>query len=676
MKTLADFQARLDELRGRGDCEEWIDAFNELADSLLFSGDAGTILPLAEDALEMARRLGYAAGEACTLFHLGTANWLVTRLETALSTLLEAEAVFRELGDESGLAKTRGIVAAVYRSLGDLDQAFLIGLPPVEYFQTVGDDVWEARARLSLGMTCHELGDYDGALRHRERALELREDSGEQWILGRAMSGIGAAHGARGDYREALRWHLRALKTGEAAGARMGEARALHEIAGCHEQMGDRKKAREFYERALRIREEIDQREAQCTTLIALGRLCAADNPEEALGFLDRAVSLAQEVGAKPRIYQAHLALSEVHEERGDHEAALEHHQAYHRVHAEVEDRAAKLRVKNLRTVFDAEKREREAEIARLKESLEEGGSLGSYRLTRKLGSGAMGDVWEGQHRLLARPAAIKVIRTKTLEGPAYERLVQRFRREAEATASLRSPHTVQLYDFGESDGGTFHYVMELLEGMDVRQMVERFGPLPPARVVYLLRQACRSLAEAHDAGLVHRDIKPANLFVCRLGGEHDFLKVVDFGIVKTDGGEDEMHLTEAGTLPGTPAFVAPEMVTAEAVDGRSDLYSLGCTAFWMLAGMPVFSAKTPTAMLMEHVRTEPPPVSQLAEQRVPKELEALVAGCLAKDPRKRPESAGALEERLRELECCADWDEVRAKEWWERNAAPGTEVN
>jgi tetratricopeptide (TPR) repeat protein len=675
LRKLAEFQQRVDALAGGGDSAEWVDAVNDLADVALFAGDAAAMLDKSEEAVAMSRRLRYARGEAQSLFHVGAANWLITRLEPALSTLMEAEAVFRELGDESGLARTRAIMAAVYRSLGDLDQAFLLGLPPVEHFQAVGDDVWEARARLSLGMTCHELGDYDGALKHRERALELRENSGEQWIVGRAMSGIGAAHGARGDHREALRWHLRALKTSEAAGARMGVARALHEIAACHEEMGDRRKAREHYERALEIRREIDQREAQCTTLIALGRLCARDDPDEALGFLERALEMAQEAGAKPRVYQAHLALSEVHESRGDHEAALEHHQAYHRVHCEVEERAAKQRVKNLRTVFDAEKREREAEIARLKESLEEGGSLGRYRLTRKLGSGAMGDVWEGQHRLLARPAAIKVIRTKTREGPAYQRLLQRFHREAEATARLRSPHTVQLYDFGESDGGTFHYVMELLEGMDVRQMVERFGPLPPGRVVYLLRQACRSLAEAHDAGLVHRDIKPANLFVCRLGGQHDFLKVVDFGIVKTEAGEDDVNLTEAGTLPGTPAFVAPEMVLGETADGRADLYSLGCTAFWMLAGMPVFSAKTPTAMLMEHVRTEPPPVSQLAEQRVPKELEALVAGCLAKDPARRPESAAVLGERLRGLECAKEWDEVRAREWWERNLGQGLET-
>ena len=150
--------------------------------------------------------------------------------------------------------------------------------------------------------------------------------------------------------------------------------------------------------------------------------------------------------------------------------------------------------------------------------------------------------------------------------------------------------------------------------------MVERFGPLPPERLVFLLRQACRSLAEAHENGLVHRDIKPANLFVAVLGGEYDFLKVLDFGMVKTGPEDQDVQLTAGGSLVGTPAFVAPEWVTGEGpTDGRADLYSLGCTAFWILTGMPVFQAKTPAAMLLAHVNSEPPPVSRFSEQRIPR---------------------------------------------------------
>jgi serine/threonine-protein kinase len=354
-----------------------------------------------------------------------------------------------------------------------------------------------------------------------------------------------------------------------------------------------------------------------------------------------------------------------VYEARGEQAKALEHHKAYHDVNNEVARVTSGMRLKTLRTVFEAEKREREAEIARLKESIEEGTSLGSYRLIEQLGAGGMGEVWRGEHRLLARPAAIKLIRARA-DAPGYDQLVQRFRREAEVTSSLRSPHTVELYDFGISEGGTFYYVMELLDGLDVRQMVERFGPMPPERLVFLLRQACRSLAEAHAKGLVHRDIKPANLFVAALGGEYDFVKVLDFGVVKTAPETDDVHLTAADNIVGTPAFVAPEWVTGEGPrDGRADIYSLGCTAFWMLSGVPVFQAKTPAGLLIEHVRSEPPSLSRLSEQRIPEGLEAVIRQCLAKHPDARPSSAMELSERLGEIDCDEVWDEARTRDWW-----------
>ena len=194
-------------------------------------------------------------------------------------------------------------------------------------------------------------------------------------------------------------------------------------------------------------------------------------------------------------------------------------------------------------------------------ELLDERLSVGSYRLIEPLGSGGMGEVWRARHRLLARPAAIKLIRHDSQTGVAREELVRRFQREAQVTSALRSPHTVQLYDFGVDDSGGFYYVMELLEGMDMQTMVKRFGPQPAERVVMLLRQACRSLAEAHEHGLVHRDIKPANLFVTRLGYEYDYLKVLDFGIVKDQlSGYEVTMLSTQGLLPGTPAFMAPEL--------------------------------------------------------------------------------------------------------------------
>ena len=656
-------RARLEQLSG--DSIERVDALDDLSEAH-HAIEPPALFRLSDEAIAMARRLGYARGEAYGLLYLGMAHWLVARLELALATLLEADTTFRELDDASGRAKVRVVVGAVYRSLGDYDQAFLEGLDPVEYFTSQADSAWEALARLSLAMTSHELGDFEGARRQYEKVLELSEGTDEQWIVGRALSGIGAAHDATSNPREALRYHLRALKTSETARYKMGEARALHDLGQSYERLGDRQKAIDFHSKSLRLREEIDQQEARCTSLIALGRLWLEEDMEKALAFLHRALKAAEDVDTKPRVYQAHLALSHAYERRGESAKALEHYKAYHDIHSEAAKATSGMRVKNLRTVFDAEKKEREAEVARLKASLEDGTVLGSYRLVECLGAGGMSEVWRGEHRLLARPAAIKVIKAQAVGGPDHEELVQRLRREAEVTSSLRSPHTVQLFDYGVSDGGTFHYVMELLDGMDARQMVERFGPLPPERLVFLLRQVCRSLAEAHENGLVHRDIKPANLFVAMLGGEYDYLKVLDFGIVKTGPEDTDVQLTVAGGLVGTPAFVAPEWVTGDGpTDGRADLYSLGCTAFWLLTGMPVFQAKTPAAMLMAHVNSEPPPVSQCTELRIPRALEEIIRQCLEKRPEARPASAMELWERLAEIDCDATWDGDRAREWW-----------
>jgi transcriptional regulator with AAA-type ATPase domain len=294
--------------------------------------------------------------------------------------------------------------------------------------------------------------------------------------------------------------------------------------------------------------------------------------------------------------------------------------------------------------------------------------SVGSYRLIEPLGSGGMGEVWRARHRLLARPAAIKLIRHDSQVGVAREELVRRFQREAQVTSALRSPHTVQLYDFGVDDSGGFYYVMELLEGVDLQTMVKRFGPQPAERVVMLLRQACRSLAEAHEHGLVHRDIKPANLFVTRLGFEYDYLKVLDFGIVKDQlSGYEVTMLSSQGLLPGTPAFMAPELVTEGTIDGRADLYSLACVAYWALTGQLVFQANSPLTMLMQHANTTPVPPSQVSELPIPKQLEAVIMTCLEKEPAKRLSSALELDARLAEVPDKDPWTNDRAKAWWEQ---------
>jgi len=302
-------------------------------------------------------------------------------------------------------------------------------------------------------------------------------------------------------------------------------------------------------------------------------------------------------------------------------------------------------------------------------ELLDEKLAVGSYRLVSLLGSGGMGEVWLARHRLLARPAAVKLIRPDAQLGAAHDQLVRRFQREAQVTAGLRSPHTVQLYDFGVNDGGSFYYVMEFLEGLDLHQIVSRFGPQPTERVITFLRQACRSLAEAHEHGLVHRDIKPANLFVTRLGPEYDYLKVLDFGIVKNQPGQDATMLSAQGILQGTPAFMAPELVFGESrVDGRADLYSLACSAYWLLTGQLLFPASTPAEMLLHHVRTSPVPPSQVSELPVARELEAILMMCLEKDPAKRPLSALDLDSQLARVPC-EPWMQDRARAWWETHA-------
>lgn len=291
------------------------------------------------------------------------------------------------------------------------------------------------------------------------------------------------------------------------------------------------------------------------------------------------------------------------------------------------------------------------------------------YRLVRRIGEGGMGEVWIARHELLARPAAVKLIRPEGAGSiDESSNAWKRFHREARATSRLRSPHTVELYEFGIAEGGALFFVMELLTGIDLSSMVARFGPLPPARVIFLIRQALRSLAEAHAEGLVHRDVKPSNLIACRLGVEYDYLKVVDFGIVKALSGEDA-EITGAGTPTGTPAFMAPELATGEGpVDGRTDLYSLAATAWTLLTGRLVFGGGSPIRQMMSHIQTPPRPPSEVREG-IPPELDAILLRCLAKDPDQRPPDALTLWRELGTVPLTDCWGPCTAERWWAENA-------
>ncbi len=311
---------------------------------------------------------------------------------------------------------------------------------------------------------------------------------------------------------------------------------------------------------------------------------------------------------------------------------------------------------------------------------------LGSYRLVARLGAGGMGEVWRAEHRLLARQAAIKLIRAEVMQNPeSAPEVRERFRREAQVLASMKSRHTIAIYDYGVTEAGVFYYVMELLDGLDLESLVVRFGPLPPARVISLLAQACASLAEAHDANLFHRDIKPPNLFACRAADEVDICKLLDFGIVQmfdeakivtrpTKPIVETPKLTQLGAMLGTPGFMAPEQILGMQLDGRADIYALGCVAWWLLSGTEVFARDVGEAKLLHrHIYEEVPPLASVMPGWFPPKLEAIVRACLAKDANDRPANARMLGAMLREVEIPLEyaWTNARAMAWWRDYRAP-----
>ncbi len=299
--------------------------------------------------------------------------------------------------------------------------------------------------------------------------------------------------------------------------------------------------------------------------------------------------------------------------------------------------------------------------------------TIGSYELLSKLGEGGMGEVWKAKHLLLARLAAVKLILPERLQGAMEERgtVLERFKREAQVTAGLRSPHTVELFDFGVSGDGTFYYAMELLEGMTVEHFVYQFGPVEPRRVVDWLQQICHSLGEAHAQALIHRDIKPANLFLCRYGRDVDFMKVLDFGLTKRTVAMTRPELTSPGMVTGTPGYMAPEQVFGLEVGPPTDLYALGCVGYFLLAGAKLFDAESAGELMRQQVQLPPPPLSARAAQAVPARLEALIMSCLAKDPDDRPRDADAMSAELAKCVDGAPWSPAEAQGWWEKNLKP-----
>lgn len=303
--------------------------------------------------------------------------------------------------------------------------------------------------------------------------------------------------------------------------------------------------------------------------------------------------------------------------------------------------------------------------IYRLGSEVKAAREYGGYQLVSRLGSGGMGEVWKARHHLIGRQAAVKLIRPDLFQTQSGDVLaaLRRFEREASATAALHSPHTVSLYNYGMSEDGLLYYVMELLEGLDLETLVNRHGPVPAGRAIHILIQACDSLAEAHQAGLIHRDIKPGNLFLCPTGTSGDFTKVLDFGLVQSTDPAGSMLSTQA--VAGTPAYMSPEVLSGTAADERTDIYSLGCVAYWLLSGRQVFEAGSTPLIAHAHLTQAPQSLSAHASRPIPPALETAVFACLEKDPERRPASARDLAARLRACQAEAPWTPSDAERWW-----------
>ncbi|MCC6272953.1 MAG: serine/threonine protein kinase [Deltaproteobacteria bacterium] len=288
-----------------------------------------------------------------------------------------------------------------------------------------------------------------------------------------------------------------------------------------------------------------------------------------------------------------------------------------------------------------------------------------NYVIQKFLGTGGMGKVYLATHRAICRPTALKIMEPKAED---FSTAVARFEREVRLCSTLSHPNTVTIFDFGRTGKSTFYYAMESLEGLDLQRWVERFGPMPARRLVPILSQVCASLAEAHQRGIIHRDIKPSNIFLARLGGMYDFVKVLDFGLAK-EMNSNGAQLTESHVFLGTPAYVAPEMIVdRKRVDSRTDIYMLGCVAFWALTGRTPFQGDNDAKLILEHVRSLPQWPSELAPHELPDSLERIVMRCLEKRMEDRFSDIGELSAALLAVPLDKPWTQAEARAWWEKH--------
>ncbi|MBA4030716.1 MAG: serine/threonine protein kinase [Planctomyces sp.] len=304
--------------------------------------------------------------------------------------------------------------------------------------------------------------------------------------------------------------------------------------------------------------------------------------------------------------------------------------------------------------------------ISALRQEVSRARQLGQYRLARRLGAGGMGQVFLAEHRLLTRPCAIKLIHPQYGTDPVA---LMRFEQEVRSMAQLSHWNTVEIYDYGHTEDGTFYYVMEYLPGMNLGELVARFGPLSPERTVHFLIQTCRALHEAHQMGMIHRDLKPANIFAAKRGGEFDVAKLLDFGLVLDSRGSRVRGHTDSSrqtTVAGSPLFMSPEQATYESIpDARSDIYALGATAYFLLTGRPPFEGKTPVQVMIKHARDRVVPLRDLRAD-IPADVEAIVLRCLAKNQEHRFGSSREFELALSRCTVAGKWNSEQAERWWQ----------
>jgi hypothetical protein len=314
---------------------------------------------------------------------------------------------------------------------------------------------------------------------------------------------------------------------------------------------------------------------------------------------------------------------------------------------------------------FHASKLERQARQAAI-----EAKRLGQYSLDEELGAGGMGVVYRAHHDMLHRPTAVKLLNV----DKTNEQALARFEREVQLTSQLTHPNTIAIFDYGRTPEGVFYYAMEYLDGLTIDEAIKRFGPMPESRVIYILRQLCGSLSEAHQKGLIHRDIKPANIMLTVCGGMCDFVKLLDFGLVKPT--ESARDVTMAGSLTGTPLYLSPEAIQNRELDGRSDLYAAGAVAYFMLTGTPVFQAESIVDICKQHIQAVPESPSERLGKPINDDLEQLILRCLAKNPQDRPANADTIEEQLSLCQSATRWTKADARTWWTQHLGPSQGLN